>query len=849
MFTLLMVCSAFCYNPLLAQISVDTSAKKDSLEVGLMPPKKGSLDKPIDYSASDSILFDIKKNKVYLYRDAELLYGDIHLTAYYIEVDLNKKEIYATGGPDSSGKYSFLPLLKDGDDQYTADSMRYNSESKKGRVYGLRLVQDEVYIHLSKVLKLPDGSFAGQSGKITTCNEDHPHFYFNASKIKVVPNNKVLFGPANLIVEDIPTPLAVPFGIAPIKKGRRNGILFPGYGYNQNNKTFFLQNLGYYRGLGKNADITISTDAYLNGDLRLGINTNYVKRYKFRSNLGLNASRFGNGEEITNPLYAKTLDFSIRGGFGFDSKLLPGTILNGDINIQTGNYNKLNSRSITNLAQNQFNSSINFSRNFFRNKLNLSTAARHSQNTADRSFKLELPSLSLGLPSITPFAETRTPKIMKQLRLSYNLNYNNILNTKDSILFSSKGRDEFKKMQTGMTHSLPINTNFKMFKGILNISPSFNYNETWYFKSGRQSLFNDTGELQYSEEVGFNRLSRWGFNTGISTNIYGTFTDLKIGKLRAIRHTIIPTFSVGYNPEISPEKKGWTRTYRDEKNDTNIRYNIFDRSIYGAYNQSENGFVGFGINNNLQAKKAGSLDSTGKEKLEKVNLIDGLSIGGSYNMLADSFNWSNINAGMNTVLMKIVNINMDASFSPYGVNAQKKRVNEYAWKYNRELLHFQSFRTSINTKISPETFKKTKSKNTNATAEDDDQELKDIHANPENYYNFNIPWTLAFNYIFEIDNNAIIKKDRLSTNRVAVSGEFSITPEWKIGYTSGYDMKRKEITSSQFTVTRNLHCWQIDFMWIPSGYGKQWVFTLRPKSGLLQDLKLNKRTLSNPAFF
>ncbi|MCC7297353.1 MAG: LPS-assembly protein LptD, partial [Bacteroidia bacterium] len=567
----------------LAMAQTDTSALLDTVKINnpATSKTKGGLDKPIDYKATDSIIFDIKKNKVYLFRDAQLHYGGIDITAYYIEVDLNRKEIFAKGGLDSNWKFSYFPVLKDGEESYVADSMRYNSNSKKGRVYGLRLVQEEAYIHLEKVLKQEDGSFVGQHGKITTCSEDHPHFYFNANKIKVVPNDKVYFGSANLVVEDVPTPLAVPFGLAPIKKGRRHGILFPGYGYNQANQSFYLQNLGYYTGLGENMDLAISTDAYFNGDIRVGLNTNFVKKYKYRGSFGINASRFGNGIEITDSLFKRNLDFNIRGDFSFDNKFLPGTTLNGNVNIQTGNYNKLNSRNINSFAQNQFNSGINYGRNFFKNKLNLSTAVRHSQNTADHSFRLELPSVSIGLPGITPFGNTRSNNFIKQLRFSYNLNFNNILNTKDTILFSSKGKDEFKKLQNGISHSLPISTNFKMFKGILNISPSVSYSELWYFKSNVRSI-SPEGKIEDKDTVGFGRLSKWGFNTGISTNIYGTYQEIKTGKLRAIRHTITPTVSVGYNPEIDPTKRGWMRSYKDttKGKDTFIQYNIYEKGIY-----------------------------------------------------------------------------------------------------------------------------------------------------------------------------------------------------------------------------------------------------------------------------
>lgn len=839
--------TAFILFALTGNIYAGVSAKKDSIVV--QPKTKSTLDKIIDYTAKDSIVFDIKKNKVYLYNEAELKYGDIELKSYYIEVDLNKRELFAKGGFDSAGRYTFLPVLKDGDDQYKADSMQYNSLSKKGRVYGLRLQQDEAYIHLSKVLKMEDGSFVGEKGKITTCNEDHPHFYFNCSKVKVVPNNKVFFGAANLVVEDVPTPLSVPFGLAPIKKGRRNGILFPSPGYFQANKSFFISNLGYYMGLGDNADFKILTDAYLNGDFRIGAGTNFMKRYKYRGTLNVNVSRFGNGAEYTSPQFTRNTDFNIIGSFAFDPKYIPGTVLNGNVNIQTGNFNRLNSRDINTLSRNQFTSGINFSRNLFNNKINFSSSARHFQNTQDRSFRLELPSISIGIPSITPFAGNGGNKWYQQLRLSYNLNFNNVLNTKDTILFSKRGKDEFKNMQNGISHSIPISTNVKMFKGILNFSPSVQYNEIWYFKSTIKKWDSASNKLVSYDTNQFNRLSKYSVSGSFSTNMYGTFQRGSNKKIKTIRHTITPTLGLNYSPEISESQRGWTRTYKDTSGEI-IRYNIFEKGMFGSYNQVQTGSLGFGINNNLQAKKVVSVDSTGKENIEKINLIDAFNIGGSYNFLADSFQISDIRAGLNTVLLKQFNINIESLFSPYAWDEKNaKRIRTTQFETNKAPLRFRNLRASLNTRISPETFGKKKAKpaTKKPASEEEMAELRDISAHRDDYYDFNIPWSLQFNYIFDYNKEAPIS-NRMQTNRIGISGDLRITPQWKIGYTSGYDFVRKEIASSQFSVTRDLHCWQLEFTWIPSGYGKMWIFSLRPKSGMLQDLKLNKRAITNPAF-
>jgi len=832
------------------RLSGQVSNPADTLKRSIATPKS-DLDNPIVYKSADSIWFNIRKNKVYLYKNASIEYGDMNLSAHFIEIDLTKKEIFAKGGPDSAGKYSDLPILKDGSDNYKADSIRYNSKSKKGRVYGLRLTQDEAVIHLNKVMKQDDGSFIGQSGKITTCNEDHPHFYFNASRIKVIPNNKALFGAANLVVEDVPTPLAVPFGIAPLKKGQRNGILFPGYGYNQFNKSFYLQNFGYYLGLGEHADLTLTTDAYLNGDLRFGVSSNMIKRYRYRSNFGLGASWFGNGTERSNPAFKRNLDLSIRGNFGFDPKYLPGISLNGDINIQTGNFNRLNSRDINTISNQQFQSSVNFGKTFFQNKVNFTAAARHSQNTANRDFRLELPSINLGVSSLTLFARKNSSgnRWYEQLRLSYNMQFNNVINTKDTILFSRDYKKALEKTQTGISHSLPINTNIKLLKGIVNMSPSFNYRETWYLKATDQFM-DDTGKIQTKEENGFFRINNWDFNTGFTTNIYGTFQRTNAKKIKAIRHTITPTISMGYQPTISAALRGWERNYTDTAGKL-VRYNRFEKGIYGGgQSQSESGYVGIGVNNNLQGKKVVSTDSNGKEKLEKFNLIDQLSFNTRYNLAASKFKWNDVSANFNTTLKKNINITARSAFSLYQKDSLLKNVQPLLYEDKKTPLRMRSASMSISTRFGPEMFRK-KPENTAIQNKEngEDQEKKDIVNRPDEYFHFDIPWNIALTYVFDYNAEAKTTSLRVGSNRINISGDLSITPEWKIGYTTGYDLHNKEIASSQFTVSRNLHCWQIDFNWVPSGFAKQWTFSIRPKSGMLQDMKLNKRAFFNPVMF
>ena len=677
----------------------------------------------------------MKSGKANLYKEAAVNTDNMELKARYIEVGLSNKLLFARGGQDSAGTYTDLPIFKDGADQYVSDSLSYNSGTKKGKVYGLTLTQDEAHIQLKQVVKQPDGSFMGQSGKLSTCSDPHPHFYLNTSKIKVIPNQKVLFGAANLVFADIPTPLALPFGIAPLQKGRSNGLIMPNPGFNGANNSFYLSNLGYYQGLGKNADAQLNTDLYFNGDFRVGLTTRYLRRYKYNSELSVNMSRFGNGLDRANPEFARSNDFSIISRFGFDNKFLPGTTLNGNINIVSGDFNKRNSRNIQTLSRNEFQSSVNYGRSFFANKVNLSASARHTQNVQTHDFRLELPNVNVGVSSLTPFAKKNgnNTSWYEQIRLSYNLNFTNSLSTKDTLIFSDRYKDVLSTIQSGVRHSIPISTNIKLFKGALNLTPSASYQEKWLFKGQTKTYDAVNKSVIIKDTSGFFRLNSYNISAGLTTNIYGTFTDIKLGKLRAIRHTITPSIAMGYRPEIDGFKKGWVRSYIDSQSKT-INYNLFEKSGGSEFGQRKSGSVGFSMGNNLQGKKVISVDSVGKEKTEKFNLIDQLSLNGSYDLSADSFQWSDINIGFNTVLAKEVRIGLNAGYSPYEYK-NGRRLSSLYYQNNKGFLRYRNIDFNVNSRITPEMFGGKKSKEdmpariTNPLATDD-LELRQIQLQP-----------------------------------------------------------------------------------------------------------------------
>jgi hypothetical protein len=789
---------------------------------------KGGLDEIIDYDAEDSLIYDLANNKVYLYGNAHLNYEDIKLHAGYIEIHLGTKYIVARGKYDSTGKYVQVPELKDGEDEYRSDSMEYNGALKKGRVYGLKLNEEGAIVLLNKVLKNDDGSFIGERGKITTCDADHPHFYFDANKIKVIPNDKVIFGPANLVIEDVPTPLAVPFGIAPIKKGRRNGILFPSYGYNQFNQSFYLQRLGYYRGLGPYADLTLSTDLYFSGDFRAGLTSKFVKKYKYSGSVGLNVSYFNiSGLEKTSPLFGRSADFEIITDFRWDPKLHPGHSLGGGLNFKTAAFNRLNNRDILAANNNLVVSSFTYSTSFIKNKLSLTTGLNHNQNLQTREFNLTLPSVNVSMSSLQPFKgkNSNGTKWYEQIRVGYSGDVTNQISTYDSLLFSDNGLDEFKKLKTGARHSVPISANFKIFKGAVNLSPSFNYSENWYFKSMDLDYRMGDGGFDTTISSGFYRAGSYGGGLSATTNIYGTYQKIPVKGITAVRHTMTPTLSFNYNPKIDGVAKNWQGEYTDTLGVLRT-YSKLLSPLGNAFGRNESGSLNFGLGNNLQAKKE-NIDSNGKKSYEKLVLINSFSMSTGYDFLADSLQLRDLSFALNTRLFKTVGIDGRGSWSFYKLQ-NGRMIQEFVANDDvRRPIRFVGANVTLNAELNPTLFGKKKTK---------------VQYNSI-YYQFDIPWSLGINM------TTTFNPGRAISNNFNINGSLNLTEEWGIKFTTGYDLKTKQITPSKIDVTRDLHCWQISFGWNPNGFQRGWNFTLRPKSNLLQDLKIPKNGSSQPFRF
>ncbi len=811
---------------------------------------KDAIDALIDYKADDSTYFDIADKKAYLYGNANVKYNGLDLKAALIIVDFNKRQLYAKGHiNDSTGKYVGRPSFNDGDIETEADTMIYNFETKRGRTYGIRMKEGEGYILCNKVFRDNDKSIYSEAGKYTTCNNPEPHFHLQTRSLKIIPEKKILFGPSNLVIENVPTPLFIPFGMFPVKKGQKSGILPPDPGlsgvFGPN-----LRNFGYYFGINQYFDQTFYGDIYFRGSWRLASGTRYAKRYKFNGSLNLEFSKFL-GSDREDPFFKDkiTRPFSLRWTHTQDGKARPGTSFSASVNIQKNNAAQLTSNNPTQIVTNEFSSSVAYSKQLLNNKVNFTTNVIHRQNTQTKYFSLTLPSFTLGVQRITPFSKPNKNgkyKWFKDFGISYLGNFENRIDTKDSVFFTGlpfeqllNGNvpisqlsvpDQFKQ---GILHTLPITLgSYKFIKQHFTFTPSVAYQEYWYFKTVNKDWNIIKQKLDTTYISGFSRASSYSVAGSVNTNIFGTF-QFRSKKLSAIRHTISPNIGFSYRPDFEAiDKNKFIRKYKDSQN-IERTYSIYEQGIKGGPNGGESGSITFGIENNIQAKVLRKTDTSAK--YENVNLIDNISMSGSYNFLADSFQLSNIGInGFTTVFNKLVRLNGSANLNPYAKNGRGK---VFEWQNSKRIGTWTNASIQMTTGLNADMFKKQKFADTSHKSEAEKDAINSIMRDQYGYINFAIPWSVNINYSIAY-LRANYKTDYNQT--FSISGDFSITPKWKVGCNSGYDFNVKKISYTQFSISRNLHCWALSFNWIPDGVRKSFEFSLRANSSTLQDLKVKK---------
>lgn len=799
--------------------AIPDSVKIDTVKV--VEPT-GALRSKVEYSATDSIQFDVKTQTVYLYGNAEVSYEDINLKAAFIEVNWSTETLFAKGAKDSTGKDIGLPVFSENNQNFTAYAIRYNFNSKKGKITQVTTQEGEGYIHGENVKKDEQNNFYIKNGVYTTCNLDTPHYYIGARKLKVIQDDKVITGPAYLVIENVPTPFAIPFGYFPNKKGQVSGILIPSYG-ESTSLGFYLSNGGYYFGINDYLDLTLKGDIYTKGSWKVNTSSNYNKRYRYQGNLNLGYAITKLGEEeLSN--YSKSTDFFIRWNHRTDPKARPNSTFTAKVNAGSNSYFQNTSYNANDYLSNTFSSSVSYAKAGAGKPYNFSLNATHEQNNLNKTVNVTLPHFMFGLNRLYPFKSKNSvePKWYHKIGVSYSADARNTLSTTDSLLFKEESLTQLKN---GMQHVIPVSTSFKLFK-YFSLSPSFNYTERWYLKT-IEKHFDTTANRALNDTVkGFKAARDFSFSTSFSTRVYGMLL-FKKGPLKAIRHVITPSTSFAYRPDFGAPEWGYYQYVKSDILGTITPYSIFETGIYGGPSMGRSGTLSFNIDNNLEMKVKSKRDTI--SGIKKIKLLESFNVGTSYNLAADSLNWSSLNINGRTVLFEKININFSGIADPYVIDSLGKRLNKFELKENSRIARLTNANLSIGFSLN----KKAVSSMEKKTPE----QLSTTNINASNYVDFSIPWNLSVNYSLYYTKTIT----ETVTQSLNFNGDVNLTPKWKIGFTSGYDFINEDFTYTTISIYRDLHCWEMSFTWIPFGFHQSYNFQINVKASILRDLKLNRK--------
>ena len=839
-------------------LSADT-LQKDSTSLKKMSPN--AIKEKVKYDATDSIRFDMKRRKAYLFNKAVVEYEDMVLEADYIEIDFQKNELYASGVADEQGNIHGSPVFTQGEYTFRTQEINYNFTTKKGKIWNVITTEGEGYIHGEQVKKLDDNTSFIKKGKYTTCELDDPHFEIAFTKAKVVPNEKIITGPAYLSFVGIPTFLAIPFGYFPIQKGRKSGIIMPTFG-ESTNRGFYFENFGFYWGINDNIDLLIAGDIYTRGSWAAKLRSNYVFRYKCKGNFNMSFAQNFFGEKGTPSRY-HTNDFKIYWDHQQDAKSHPTTRFSAHIDIVSRSYNTYNPSSVNDYLSNQYTSKLNFSTSaggvFY-----FDATASYSQSTLTGVVDFALPDISMSVNQFYPFRKKNKTGKMKwydNIALKWSSQLTNKLQTYDSLVMKPQTWEE---CQLGMKHVIPLTIPIKLGKAI-NWNTSVNFTEKWYLQR-TEKIFSEYTDTSTQTQVGqitdvfkrnFYAVHDLDITTSLTTKIYVMY-QFKKGGLKAIRHVITPNLSFSYIPNLSGKTYG---TYQNTITGEEVRYSYFANSIFGGGSSRSSAIARISFGNNLEIKVRSKKDTITGTK--KVVIFENINISTYYDFLADSLKWAPLTISGRTTIFKQLYITFSLSFDPYCYSEQGKRINVTELKRNKRLYRLASSDASVglNFTLNRDLFKGKQKDKPASEVPDANNELftENSLGMPTKRPDFSNPWSITINYTFAysmrdnpyfyvnpiyystIPDNADKKYTHNIIQTLNVSGDVNITKKWKIGFTTGYDFTHKELSYTSLDIYRDLHCWEMRFNWIPFGTRKGWSFTINVKASVLQDLKYNMK--------
>ncbi|MCR5313154.1 MAG: LPS-assembly protein LptD [Bacteroidaceae bacterium] len=866
------------WNDSIAQ--VEDSIKKNT--------KKAPLEAKVDYSSKDSLVFYMGTKNAFLYGNSNVKYTNIELTAENITMNMDSNTVHAIGAVDSLGKKYGEPVFKEGSDTYESESMSYNFETKKGYITNVYTAQQDGFLTSEQSKKGANDELYLRHGRYTTCDEEHPHFYIALSRAKVHTGKNVFSGPAWLVIEDVPLPIAIPYAYFPFTSSYSSGFIMPTYG-DESTRGFYLRDGGYYFAISDMMDLKLTGEIYTKGSWGLGAQTTYKKRYKYNGNFYFNYQVTKEGEK-NMPDYSATKNFKVQWSHRQDSKASVNSSFSASVNFATQSYEKNNLTSLynpTSYSQSTRTSSVSYSHSFPKIGLSLSSSMNIAQNMRDSTISLTLPNLSISLSRLYPFKRKHAAgkeRWYEKIALTYTGSLSNSINTKEDKLMNS---NIIKDWSNGMKHSIPISASFTLFKYI-NVTPSLNYTERWYTHKINQDWDYDSQSVVRDTIYGFNRV--WDYNLSLSANtkIYGFYVPVRQifgDKIDRIRHVITPTVSLSYAPDFSDAKYGYYDSYVKtdaEGNVTLVSYSPYAGSLYGTPSTGKTGAVSFDLANNIEMKV-----KTKDDSLKKVSIIDELGASISYNMAAKKQPWSNLSTRLRLKWGKTT-FNMNAVFNTYAYefdeNGNVVVGNKTEWSYGR-FGRFQGMSKNLSYTFNNQSWKKIKegigrlfggkeeeelNKNKDSEDEDENSDNVELETNEDKmhrtkngdsdeaskegldadgYMKLNIPWSFSVSYGITMaeDRSAAINIKNMRypykfTQNMNFSGNVKLSSNWNINFSSGWDFTNHAISMTTVNISRDMHCFNMSCGLVFGTY-TSYNITLRANASTLTDaLKYDKKS-------
>jgi hypothetical protein len=844
--------------------SVSDSLKNASDTLKNVP--KGDIETTINYKATDSISTSVDGQIVKLYGAAKIIYGNIELEADEITIDYKNQTMAANGRRDSLGRRVGFPVFKDGGQLYEMKDILYNFKTGRARITEVVTEQSEGFLHSETTFKNEKGELLSLRNSYTTCNLEHPHFRIRSTKTKAIPDDKIVSGPFYMEFNDIPLPIGFLFGMFPAQRESKSGIIVPSYG-EEKQRGFNLRRGGYYFDINEYFKLALTGDIYSKGGHAIYVQAPYMKRYKYTGNFNLSYSKNTVNDKIEDESERK--DYSLAWTHSPQSK--GPARFSASVNMATSTYNQnnnlnylysdpMNSQGLSNISS-KLSSNISYSQRFPNTPFSMGVNLSHNQDLQTKQVDMQLPNLTVNMQNQYPFQrKDGITTVLDNFSIGYSMAASNrITNNMGTKTVNGESETEIipfnltnfssliENGKKGIRHSVPISYSFKAFR-FFTVSPSINYEEKWYFEklNWKYDIVNNSPTLIAADTIReFNRISNYSFSTAFNTRLYGMYS-FKKGSVKAIRHTINPSVSFGITPNFTKNDNYFQAINQNGKILYKSRHEGF---AYGPSNTGKSGSIGFGLGNTLEMKVKNEKDTVAR----KVSLLNNLSIGSSYNLVADSFKLANFGLSANTnILDGKFAITMSATLDPYYYQKFKtednksyeRKIDDYAWQHGG-IGRITNATIAINTNLNPKARENEQASQKKIIDSNLPEQEKQLLLNdPSAYIDFDIPWSLRVNYSLSYSRpiQTINTKEIFTINQtLQFSGDLSLSQAWKINFSSGYDIKAKEFTQTSISLTRDLHCWTAALNWVPFGYYTSYNFTIRVKASVLQDLKMERR--------